>query len=187
MKRERIYFVQLRNELMKDEIKGLIQIQKVWRGYDVRAQGLRFVNWIFIRDVRNLAACIIQRHIRGMIAREAYLDYRSATAIQKAWRGHNGLDKFWNILGCAIQIQSIFRGWQCSTRYQKQREVVPTIQRAARCYMATEELERRKLIIGLVNEVNKKPQKEKQAQDWTAIVADGKRLDTAAGILQNSV
>jgi hypothetical protein len=29
-------------------------------------------------------ACIIQRHIRGMIAREAYLDYRAATAIQNS-------------------------------------------------------------------------------------------------------
>jgi hypothetical protein len=41
MKRTRIYFLQLRSELMKDEIKGLIQIQKIWRGYTVRAhQGL---------------------------------------------------------------------------------------------------------------------------------------------------
>jgi hypothetical protein len=60
--------------------------------------------------------------------------------------------------------------------YQKQREAAPTIQHAARCYLAMEELWCRKLIIQLFNQVNKKKsqKEEKQVQDWTAIGKDKK-------------
>lgn len=145
--------------MMKDEIMAITQVQKIWRGALVRQAGYRFLHWIYIRDARHFAATNIQGQVRGMIARERFLEYKSATAIQKMWRGYTAMEKYWHALGSAIQIQAILRGWQQFKLYHKQLELAPVIQRAGRCYIAREELARRKFILRLVNQVNRKSPK----------------------------
>mmetsp|Transcript_7630 Transcript_7630/g.15671 ORF Transcript_7630/g.15671 Transcript_7630/m.15671 type:complete len:1781 (+) Transcript_7630:812-6154(+) len=195
MKSTRLDFIDLREDLLSDKIDAAIKVQKVWRGMQVRDQGYRFVQWIFIRDVRDLAATIIQRHMRGLIAREQFLEYSSAIKLQKIWRGYRATENYWHQLGSAIQIQAIARGWIQYTRYNKQILLAPTIQRSVRCYFAREELARRKFILKLVNQVNKKSPKSQverkpakpfqdEKAEWTTVVADRQRIDRAARILQ---
>jgi hypothetical protein len=156
MKATRMYFVLLRNEMMKDEITAAIQVQKIWRGAIVRGRGYRFVEWIFTRDIRILAATIIQSHTRGLFPRIRYLEYKSATTIQKTWRCFTGRERYWHTLGSVIQIQAIIRRWQQQILCRKQKVLVHVIQRAVRCFFAREELSRRRFILKLISQVNHK-------------------------------
>ena len=99
------------------------------------------------------------------------------------------MEMYWHILGSAIQIQAVVRGWQQAGLYHKQRDGVPTLQRAVRCFLARQELSRRKFILKVVSSVNsrKSPKEKKRSKDeteWTMIEQERKMIDCAARTIQ---
>jgi IQ calmodulin-binding motif len=166
----RLYFIDLRSYLMVYEIRAATRIQQVWRGYFIRWVGFRFVRWLKIRDDREHGAVVIQSN----------------------WRRHHAMEKYWHVLGSAIQIQAITRGFMARTTFLEQRGAACMLQCFVRVAMAKEELARRHFIVSLVKSAKsaskgfkRKVTKHRESgKNWETVVNEQKKIDLAARTIQ---
>jgi hypothetical protein len=163
---------------MAKEIKAVELVQKNWRGHSVRNKGYRFVKWIPVWKSRRDAAIEIQR----------------------SWRGFTATEKYWNTLGSVILIQSFARRWTLELKYNEIYGATLVIQTFARIILAKQELERRRFILSLVRTIQgKEPLPTKSASrkasgtksshlagaaNWELILAEQRRLNSAARVIQ---
>lgn len=169
-KSARMAFVAYRNVEMAEEIKAVVVVQRVWRGFVTRSAGHCFVQWIKIHEEREAAATTVQRYWRGFFATEVY----------------------WQTLGSVILIQSLARQWKEERKYNAIYGAAIIVQSIARMVLAKLEVERRKFILTLVQTINdgkKKPiargPNNKDAKvHWEKVLEEQRKLDRAARVIQ---
>ena len=169
-------FVARREAVMAREIEAAKLIQRNWRGHAVRKTGPRFVKWMSCWQDRRVAAITIQSHWRGFVATENY----------------------WNTLGSVILIQSMVRRWKHELRYNDIYGATLVLQSFARVIVARQEMERRRFILSLVHTIQgkdpvprkassrKEPNRQvlPQATNWELVLAEQRRLNNAARVIQ---
>jgi hypothetical protein len=164
--------------------RGATEIQRVYRGSRGRLERIRL-----------LSAVNIQRVIRGYLSRlevdliKQYLEERrsrndAALTIQTLWRGYDQKQKFWYLLGCAIQVQCLARGVAARLRYVDAIGSIIVAQSVTRRWVAIRNFKQMRLIASLLSaakhEESEKHQAAKTLQRWYFGLTESRRRTAAA-------
>lgn len=143
-------------QVERDNVRqsSAVHIQRVFRGHVQRGQYLRMSSVVDIQRVfrGHRARCevyILKRYLAEVKSRN-----KAALLIQKIWRGYDQKQKFWYVLGCAIQIQCMFRGIAARLRFVDELGSVIVVQSVARRWFAIRNFNQMRLIAYLLNSAN---------------------------------
>eukprot|EP00536_Pseudo-nitzschia_multiseries_P014432 jgi/Psemu1/262174/estExt_Genewise1Plus.C_7010008 len=179
-------------------------IQKNWRRF-----------WCFSNFIIALDCSIqIQAHVRGHIQNRKYSAQKfAAVAIQTAWRtanakkvasqnksqlkgavllqriyrGFQARQRYWYTLGCAMQIQSWWRGRHTYHLVQNKLNAILTLQCFARCSLARQQYMQRRFVFMLIQTAEQERTKKIVALRMKEQVRDDmeeRQRDEAARVIQ---
>lgn len=107
------------------------------------------------------SALTIQRVYQGYLARstviimKVYLEHKkrrvaSAVLIQSAWRRYDQKQRYWYVLGCAIQLQCFLRGALVRIQTDIQKRAIKEIQRHGRGLIGRNKAQRMRLVVMMI-------------------------------------
>lgn len=171
---------------LKKEFNAASLIQSVWRGF------VCYTDFVFtLSDV--VAA---QRIVRGYLSRKKYYSIirlnveksKRVVAIQRTYRGFQARQNYWYTLGCAMQIQSWWRGRRVYLRIRMEKNAILTLQCFLRCSLARQEYMQRRFVFMLIQTAELERSKKLEVikvKDKVQNVEEHKQ-DAAASVTQYS-
>lgn len=174
---------------LRNRFNAASLIQSAWRGF------VCYTDFVF--TLSDIVAA--QRIARGYLSRKKYSSVirlniernksqlKGAVLLQRIYRGFQARQRYWYTLGCAMQIQSWWRGRHTYHLVQNKLNAILTLQCFARCSLARQQYMQRRFVFMLIQTAEQERTKKIVALRMKEQVRDDmeeRQRDEAARVIQ---